>query len=205
MLPTYASHCAFPGPLFLPFTFSPRNTRQARPRARLHHWDLPSDAHPRTRLAHHPSTSPPPFTLPLTPTKDQSPVPPTNLPNRASRTLSRRRVTLPIPPLRPRPSRSSHAGSRGCSSTGLFLSTRNQSIASARIASCLVGHLPTQHRTTGQNPHWDLEAHPQGPRRKTGPNSCAYVPAPTPCAAVTSPPTLLSTNEPAANSNHPPW
>jgi hypothetical protein len=49
-----------------------------------------------------------------------------------------------------------------------------------------------------------LKHTPKGPRRKAGPNSCEKVPAPTPCAAVTSPPTLLSTNEPAANSNHPP-
>jgi hypothetical protein len=114
----HACHCAFPGPLFLPFTFSPPKT-QAGTATRSFATLGPTKQGTSTDSTRPSSIDRSPSTLPSPSPQLRTKVPSpqqTYPGNRASRS-PKGRVTLPTPPLRPRPPRSSHAGSRGCSST----------------------------------------------------------------------------------------
>lgn len=110
----HASHCAFPGPLL----FTSKH-KQARPRPGPRSCEKLRPAKrgmPVRRLEsspiHHPTSSPP---HPHSPPQLRTP------PNKPTQSSFPKPVKkaghAAIPPLRPRLPRSSHAGSRGCSST----------------------------------------------------------------------------------------
>lgn len=192
----HASHCAFPGPLL----FTSKH-KQARPRPGPRSCEKLRPAKrgvPVRRLEsspiHHPTSSPPhphsppqPRTPPNKPTQSSFPKPVKKAGHAAN----------PTPP----PSSSSLLA---CRFAWLQPDSSPQpgitpSLRPALHPVWLVPY-PPQHRTTCQYSHWDLEAHPQA-RRKTRRNSCLLPRPALHCSLSTA---LLSTNELAANSNHPP-
>lgn len=177
----HASHCAFPGPLLFTSKHKqarprpgPRSCEKLRPAKRgmpVRRLELSPIHHPTSRPPH-PHSPPQLRTPPNKPTQSSFPKPVKKAGHAAN----------PTPP----PSSSSLLA---CRFAWLQLDSSPQpgitpSLRPALHPVWLVPY-PPQHRTTCQNSHWDLEAHPQDARRKTQ-DPTQLLPPATPCPALQS-------------------